>query len=1067
MKKGEFMFTSLHIKSANSLLQSPHSVEKYIEDALAKGYKYVVLNEFQTLSSALSFYRLAKQNDLVPIIAITFELDNMSLSVFANNENGYFELVDLSTQLLSDNHQVDLLKYTNVTVLFNTISEQTVNFAKYLREQTINPIYFVKNDISSDGKLYDDFEFPMVLSKPVHYLYPSDLSALKVLKAIHDNTTVNLETLEISGSDYLLSAADYQKWCQQDIVSYETTKQFIQSITLSIPTEQNLLPNFSQNADELLREKAYEGLIDKKLNKEPYIQRLDKELKIIAQMGFSNYFLIVWDLMAYAHQQNIMTGAGRGSSAASLVSYCLQITNVDPVKYNLLFERFLNPQRRTMPDIDLDFPDNRRQEMLHYASQKYGEDKVAQIATFGTFAAKQALRDVARVLGATSQELKMWSSAIGHVNSLKKAPKALVELAGKTIRHQAILRIAKQIEGLPRHLSTHAAGVVISDTALNTLIPVQKKENQLLLTQFDMTDVQAVGLLKMDFLGLRNLSILADAVSFVQQTNKDFDIWKIDFNDNKTLELFAKGQTDGVFQFESPGIKRVLRQVKPNSLEEVAIVNALYRPGPMEQIGVYVKRKFEKEPVTYLHEDLEPILKDTQGIIVYQEQVMLIANRMAGYSIGQADLLRRAIAKMDKYIMANEKNNFINGAVNRGYSSHVAQQVFSYIEKFANYGFPKSHAFAYSVLAFQLAYLKANFPHAFYLALLLHTNPKSSRYVLYMTQAHQYGITFKLPDINSSRYLHQIIDEKTILLGLSAIQGLRYEVLSTVLSERRQNGPFKSLENFIHRLDDKSAKLDNIEPLIYSGCFDNFKETRASLIQQVPLILNDRDFFGGGLLPLKKVIVPEFTTDEIINYEKQYLGFSINQAMNDTENKWYYSGLLTRTIDVTENDTVSLMGTLKSVRKITTKNNKRMAFSTLEDTFGTLNITIFPEVYQRFLTILDSGNVVYLIGKIQKDNHDDLVCIVSYLQLKEEASVQLTEQMKHLYIKVESKKQLDAVYTTLKDHTGHTPVSVYIENEKVYCKLDKKYAVRLNQTLLLDLELKWGKENVVIRENIS
>lgn len=1061
------MFTSLHIKSANSLLQSPHSVEQYIEDALSKGYKYVILNEYQTLSSALLFYRLAKQKGLIPIVALTFELDTISLSVFANNEKGYFELVDLSTQLLSDNRQINLLNYTNVTILFNTESEQAVNFANYLREHTTNTIYFVKSDFSNDVSKNVDIDFPLVLSKPVYYLYPSDLSTLKVLKAIQDNKTLSLETLEVSGSDYLLSANDYMKWCQQDVLAYETTKQFIQSIALTIPTEQNLLPNFSQNADELLREKAYEGLINRQLNKEPYIQRLDKELKIIAHMGFSNYFLIVWDLMAYAHQQGIMTGAGRGSSAASLVSYCLQITNVDPVKYNLLFERFLNPQRRTMPDIDLDFPDNRRQDMLLYAAQKYGEDKVAQIATFGTFAAKQALRDVARVLGATSQELKIWSSAIGSTNSLKNTPKAVVELAGKTIRHQTILRIAKQIEGLPRHLSTHAAGVVISDKILNTIIPVQKKDNQLLLTQFDMTDVQAVGLLKMDFLGLRNLSILADAVSFVQQTNKDFDIWKINFQDNKTLELFSKGQTDGVFQFESPGIKRVLRQVKPNSLEEVAIVNALYRPGPMEQISVYVKRKFEKEPVTYLHDDLKPILNDTQGIIVYQEQVMLIANRMAGYSIGQADLLRRAIAKMDKKIMASEKMHFINGAISRGYSQELAEQVFAYIEKFANYGFPKSHAFAYSVLAFQLAYLKANYPHAFYLALLLHTNPKSSRYVLYMTQARQYGVMFKLPDINSSRYTHQITDEKTILFGLSAIQGLRYEVLSTILSERRQNGPFKSLEDFIHRLDDKNAKLDNIVPLIYAGCFDNFKETRASLIQQVPLILNDRDFFGGGLLPLKKVSVPEFTTDEIISYEKQYLGFSINQTMNDTENKWYYSGLLTRTIDVSENDTVSLMGMLKSVRKITTKNNKRMAFATLEDTFGTLNITIFPEVYQRFLTLLDSGNVVYLIGKIQKDHNDDLVCIASYLQLKEDVIIQLTEQMKHLYIKVGSKKQLEAVYTTLKEHTGNTPVSVYVEEEKMYYKLDKKYAVRLNQTLLLELELKWGKNNVVIRENIS
>lgn len=1061
------MFTSLHIKSANSLLQSPHSVEQYIEDAFSKGYKYVVLNEYQTLSSALTFYRLAKQKGLIPVLAVTFEFYDVSISAFAKNQAGYFELVDLSTDLLSDHQEINLLKYTNIILTINSLTEQSIKVAQRLRERTKHTIYFVKDDFSSDLKeQYEKLDFPIVLSKPVHYLLPSDLSALKVLKAIQDNTILSLETLDVSGSEYLLSASDYMKWCQQDVVAYETTRQFIQSIQFSIPTNQNLLPDFSHNADELLREKAYEGLVNRQLNKEPYIQRLDKELKIISQMGFANYFLIVWDLMVYAHQQGIMTGAGRGSSAASLVSYCLKITNVDPVKYNLLFERFLNPQRRTMPDIDLDFPDNKRQNILNYVAKKYGEDKVAQIATFGTFAAKQALRDVARVLGATSQELKAWSNAIGQRNSLKDVPKEVVELANKTIRHQAVLRIAKQIEGLPRHLSTHAAGVVISDKTLKTLIPVQKKDNQLLLTQFDMTDVQVVGLLKMDFLGLRNLSILADAVSFVQQTNQHFDIWKIDFQDVKTLDLFSKGQTEGVFQFESPGIKRVLKQVKPNSLEEVAAVNALYRPGPMEQINTYVKRKFQKDVISYLHDDLKLILNETQGIIVYQEQIMLIANRMAGYSIGKADLLRRAIAKMDKQIMANEKTHFIEGALSRGYSYDLAAQVFSYIEKFANYGFPKSHAFAYSVLAFQLAYLKANYPNAFYLALLLHTNPKSSKYILYMTQARQHGVTFKLPDINTSQYMHRIIDEKTILFGLSAIQGVRYDVLVNILSERRQNGSFKSLEDFIQRLDDKSAKLDNIAPLIYAGCFDNFKETRASLVQQIPLILNDRDFFGGGLLPLKKVSIPEFTIEELTSYEKQYLGFSLNQAMNDKENQWYYSGALTRSIDVSENDIVALMGMLKSVRKITTKNNKRMAFATLEDTFGTLNITIFPEVYQHYLTLLDNGKLVYIIGKIQKDYNDDLVCVVSQLRLKEEVVMQLDEQLKHLYIKIDNKNQLDAVYTTLKQHKGNTPVTVYFEDEKVYQKLDKKYAVRLDDSFLLSLELKWGKTNVVIRENI-
>lgn len=1058
------MFTPLHIKSAHSLLQSPFSVADYIKNAKAKGYRYVVLNEYETLSSALLFYQLAKQHDLIPIVAVSFVYQTVEMSAFATTQDAYFELVDLSSRLLGeDKLTLDLSQYQHIMLTINNVSLTLLSQIDTLSQQINCPLYVIQKDFSSDTQqLLSRCQLPVLLSKQTDYLEKTDNDVLQVLDAIKQNTLVMLDTVNQQAEHYLLESDYYQQWCLQNETAYEMTRSFFEQANLHIPTQQMLLPTFDTNANERLKQVAYEGLMARGLTSEVYQKRLAYELDVIAKMGFSDYFLIVWDVMSYAHQTNIMTGAGRGSSAASLVSYCLRITNVDPIKYNLLFERFLNPNRQTMPDIDLDFPDNKRQDILSYVARKYGQNNVAQIATFGTFAPKQAIRDVARVFGATTQELKTWAIATRDCETLQSPTKALRELAQKTKRHALILEIAQKIENLPRHLSTHAAGVVISDKPLNTLIPVQKRENQLLLTQFEMGDVQQVGLLKMDFLGLKNLSILADAVSFVQEQQPQFNIWDIDFNDSRTLQLFAKGQTDGVFQFESGGIKRVLKQVKPDRFEEVAIVNALYRPGPMAQITQFVNRKFKKEPVIFMHEKLQPILQDTQGIIVYQEQVMLIANILAGYSIGQADLLRRAIAKMDQTIMANEKIRFIEGAIKQGYDEQLALEVFQYIEQFANYGFPKSHAFAYSVLAYQLAYLKAHFPQAFYLALLLHTNTKSERYSLYITQARQYGVTFSLPSINHSRYQHSITQDGVILFGLSAISGLRSKNALAILEERYQKGKFIDFDTFIDRIDSASATIDTIEPMIYSGCFDEFGETRASLLARLNAALENRQFLGGAL-KLTKQDLPELPLDELIEGEKNHLGFSFSQGVDLVKASWYDKELLQRSIDVTLHDIVSCMGVLRSIRKITTKNNKRMAFATLDDTFGVLNMTIFPDVYQKYFTQLDNGKTVYITGKIEHDLQGEVVCIIQELLDEQEATIKLNNSMKRLFVKIEASNQLQLLYNTLQKYSGHTPVIVYDTTIKQYQNMSNRYAVNPTIELLTELELLFGKENVVLK----
>ncbi|MBS4770518.1 DNA polymerase III subunit alpha [Carnobacteriaceae bacterium zg-ZUI240] len=1059
------MFTSLNIKSSSSLLQSPHTVEQYLVFAKSKGYTTVVLNEEKTLASAVTFYQLAKQLELKPILALSFTIQDIAVSAFALNEKGYFELVDLSSTLLCENGKIDLTQYKHLAYTVNQMDERGIALADKLKQGVNCPVYLMQSDVSTaTQEIKKRVNVPVLLSKPVAYLTPSELSTLKVLRSIDQNTTLTLDNLMVSGSDFLLEANEYYNWCLQDEDAFQLTQTFLNDIDLMIPLDQQLLPEFSTHADEKLKELAFLGLKERGLYKDNYIQRLEKELAIIKNMRFSNYFLIVWDLMAYAHQNHIMTGAGRGSSAASLVSYCLRITNVDPVKYNLLFERFLNPQRYTMPDIDLDFPDNRRYDMLQYAAKKYGQNNVAQIATFGTFAPRQAIRDVARVFGATTQELKAWATAVGQVSSLSQCGKALDEMAKKTPRHEKIVELAKAIEGLPRHLSTHAAGVVISDKVLQTVIPVQQHDNQLLLTQFDMNDVQKIGLLKMDFLGLKNLSILADAQNAVQQIEPNFDIWAIDFEDQATLKLFASGQTDGVFQFESAGIKRALRQIKPANLQEVAAANALYRPGPMEQIPTFVKHKNKQEPIRYLHDDLQDILHDTQGIIVYQEQIMLIANRMAGYSMGQADLLRRAIAKMDKQGMASEKERFISGFLSNGYSQQTADKVFAYIEKFASYGFPKSHAFAYSILAYQLAYLKAHYPQAFYLALLLHTNPKSDRYMTYITQARQHRVTFLLPNINESEYAHRILSNEHILFGLSAIQGVRYNMIASILSDRKANGHFSSLDDFVQRLEDQFTKVELIEPFIYAGCFDCFNETRATLIHRLPNLLEDRQFLGGGLLPLKKTTLAEFDDTVVVEKERQYLGFSLKNQMNEDVLMFYDNGMLQKSIDVQENDVVHFIGVIKNIRKITTKNHKRMAFATFEDPFGIVQLTLFPEVYQKVLSILDNQQSVYIQGKIQKDQQGDLVCVVNRMTLKEQMLPHLQAKLKKVYIRVQSHDQVDEVKKQLLNFKGSSPVSVYVEETKQYINLSKAYQVSVSNRLMTALQLQFGKESVVIKE---
>lgn len=573
-------------------------------------------------------------------------------------------------------------------------------------------------------------------------------------------------------------------------------------------------------------------------------------------MGFDDYFLIIWDVIRHAHETGVTTGPGRGSAAGSLVAYVLNITDVDPLEYDLLFERFLNEERAQMPDIDLDIPDNRREEILEYVHQKYGHQKVAQIITFGTLAAKQAIRDVGRVFGLSTTELAEWSRAIPSVLhvSLKEAlnqSQKLKNLISDSEVNKTLFETASKLEGLPRHYSTHAAGIVLSDEPLVDLVPLQSGSETMMMTQYAKDIVERVGLLKMDFLGLRNLGIMADALQTIKrQGYPAFNVQNVDLSDSATLAAFAKGDTNGVFQFESNGIKGVLKRLKPDSFELVAAVNALYRPGPMDNIDNFIKRKNGQEPVTYPDDSLKPILANTYGIIVYQEQVMQVASKMAGFSLGEADLLRRAMSKKKKATMDAMKEKFMAGAAKLGYSSAVAEKTFDYIDRFANYGFNRSHAVAYSKMAFEMAYLKVHYQTAFYAALLNSVMNNPAKTKVYLMEAKQHEVQVVSPDINQSSAYYQAKDDQ-IRFGLASIKGVRRDFLRDLLEERREKGRFNSFYEFLMRIGSKWQKQELIENLIYAGVFDSLGANRAELINALPEFLSSVELSGEALNSLK------------------------------------------------------------------------------------------------------------------------------------------------------------------------------------------------------------------------
>lgn len=1013
---------SLQNLSSFTLLESPTKVKDLAENAKKKGYSALALTDVNITYGLVNFYKAAKETGIKPLLGMQLRINGLvdqankyDLIVIAKDDQGYKNILRLSSavNLLTENGEKEnvleleeLKKYLGHLVIItpSNIHSELKMLQANNPKMGANYIRTLKDSVPTSSSIYlgvyadqgqqeyinylrslaTQFELLLTAVEDGQYLNRNEQFLRRTLQAIKSNTHLeNVEQLaKQAGSHYLKNSEElqvnYRKFGIEDAL--ENAEKIGQICSAQITFQDPQLPKFKQNkfptSKEYLHSLAQNGLAKRFKGRIPekYQARLDYELKVINEMGFDDYFLIVWDVMNFAHSVHITTGPGRGSAAGSLVSYALRITEVDPLEYNLLFERFLNPARQQMPDIDLDIPDNRRDEVIKYMFEKYGMNHAAQILTFGTLAAKQVLKDVCRVFGLNKVETYRWLDAIPHAKgkiTLAEAyqkSKELQLLVNTNAFSKILFATAEHLENLPRHYSIHAAGLVITDDSLAEIVGLQAGPLGIPVTQQTKLNVDSLGLLKIDFLGLRNLTILGNIIAALKSEGVEIDPNQIPLNDQETLALFQRGDTDAVFQFESDGIKRVLEQLHPDSFEDIVAVNALYRPGPMNNIGHFINRKHGKEKVQYPDPSLKKILGPTYGVLVYQEQVMQTAQVLAGFSLGEADLLRRAMSKKNADVIQKEREKFIQGAVKLGRRKEIAEQVYDYIAQFANYGFNRSHAVAYSKIAFWLAYFKVHYPGAFYLSLLNSNIGNRNKIAQYLMQAQEAGIKTLPPDIENSKADFSLENGK-ILVGLKAVRGLRSDLLKQILEIKR---PIKSMTDFLWKIDNNLLSADAIANLIKAGAFDRLAPNRNELLK-INKDLVESVKMAGSNLSLFETLEPKIeeekmpTAAEKSAMEVEAMGFStgINPIIAVQKYARKYNA---KRLQAFENNEQGIaVGKLMKIKQITTKKGDNMAFAVFSDSSGDKDFTIFPQVWEKVGENLKIGEIYLLQVKTQSD----------------------------------------------------------------------------------------------------
>lgn len=1117
-------FVHLHVHSEYSLLDGASRIEELVLEAKRKGMRALALTDHGVMYGSLNFYKTCLAHEIKPIIGVEAYITDKPLDeklskgeqglyhlvLLAENMIGYRNLMKLTTKAhlegfyykprlskewLREHHEgliglsACLAGEIPQALLDNDFQKAKQLAMEYLQifgrdhfflELQDHGLREQKQVNAGLIRLAEETGLPLVLTNDVHYTHRQDAVSHDCLLCIGTGKQIEDEhRLRFPNNQfYLKDKQEMSRLFPHLPQCYQHTIEIAERCNLEIPLGQEILPAYptpeGKTAVSYLRELCEQGLTERYGESVPeqVEARLRYELKTISAMGYADYFLIVWDVVRFAHEQGIMVGPGRGSAAGSLVAYVLKITNIDPIKYNLLFERFLNPERVSMPDIDIDFSDRRRDEVIRYVAEKYGTEHVAQIITFGTLGAKAAIRDVGRALGISLGLVDRLAKAVpsGHQMTLEQAWRESDSLRKLVCSHEELERlfqIAKQLEGIARHTSTHAAGVVISEQPLVEYVPLQEGHEGVPLTQYAMEELEEIGLLKMDFLGLKNLSLIEEIISMInrsQPTGEKLSLEDIPLDDEETFQLLSAGDTLGVFQLESEGMRKVLQQLRPTSFEDLIAVLALYRPGPMDNIPLFIKAKHGQIEVEYPHPDLQQILEDTYGVIVYQEQIMQIASKMAGFSLGEADLLRRAVGKKNKEILEAEREHFVQGCLNQGYSLTIAERVYDLIIRFANYGFNRSHSAAYALVAYQLAYLKAHYPVPYLASLLSTSIGQQEKIAEYMAQAARRGIAILPPSVLYSD-ADFTLEENNIRFGLSVIKHVGRTAIKEIITERKKR-PFRNLLDFCQRVNLRVVNRKVIESLILAGAFDDFDFHRAQAMANLDSILKmaesaqglrdtDQLFFFADELPddYEWLNVPEYPYLEKLKFEQEVLGFYLSGHPVDLYRDIADANQAESIQEIMKKDderVVRTIGYITKVRRVTTRKGEVMAFLQLEDLGVELDVVVFPKVYNQNPPLLEEGNLLFLEGKLEKRDRG--------VQLVAQRVLDLTKLTKpaQLFIKItgagREPKRLQALQKLLKQNKGDSPVYLYYAEENKTVLLDKEYNTQISTSLIHNIE---------------
>lgn len=1117
-------FVHLQVRSAYSLLNSSIKIEELVQRACELGFGAIALTDENIMYAMVPFYKLCKKNGIKPIIGLTVSVLNhdetrsFPFILLVKNNEGYQNLIKISSAIQTKglkgipkrwlahycNGLIAISPYMDgeiETFLQNEMENKAIETASYFKKVFGENFYlsiqnhYLENEIELNSKilnLANDLGVKMIATNHVHYLHKEDAFVHECLLALKDGVKLqdNGRKRLPNGEYYLKSEQEMMDMFQEFPDCLNNTHKIAMECHVEIELGQSILPKYpvpdQSGTFSYLKKLCEEGLTKRVENiTKQYTTRLQFELSVIEKMNFSDYFLIVWDFMKYAHQNGIMTGPGRGSAAGSLVAFVLFITDIDPLAHDLLFERFLNPERVSMPDIDVDFPDIRRDEIIQYVKEKYGPLHVAQIITFGTFGAKSALRDAGRVMGAPLKELESLSKLIPNQigMSLYEAYRQVHSFRDQVNSSELLKKVvetALKLEGLPRHTSTHAAGIIISEKPLVDVIPIQMGSNQIYLTQYPMNILEEIGLLKMDFLGLRNLTLIENITTMIRKgTGKKVNLLTIPLDDPKVFQLLSNGDTTGIFQLESEGMSSVLSRLRPTEFDDIVAVNALYRPGPMENIPLYIDRKASKQPIEYPHPDLEPILKSTYGVIIYQEQIIQIASEMANFSLGEADLLRRAVGKKKREILEKEREHFISRCIANGYLEHDATQIYDLIVRFANYGFNKSHAVAYSFIAYQLAYLKANYPTYFYAGLLSSVIGNDDKTALYLKEAKQIGIPILPPSINKSMYQYKV-EKDGIRFSLAAIKQVGSTVLKEIFQCRKEK-MVTDLFDFCIRTSTKIVNRRILESLIFSGAFDEFGINRASLLASLDIAIEHAELFAPNdstqfdLLPNqeftimpKYVMVEPFNDDDTLKHEKEVLGFYLSSHPIAKYQKLFRKFHTTdiHNIDLSKMNEVRIGAYISSIKVIRTKKGELMAFLMLSDETGEIDAVAFPTIYTKDSSLLQKGAIIYIEGTIDKRNQNRRQIIIKKMH-DINALQEMVQNSPKLFLKIEKDNieygNLLNVKNILKSFPGVCKVIIYYEHENRTIQLPDEFSINSSSGCVSQLKKILGEGNVVLK----